>query len=126
MRRCCARLLWRPATRQSKSERAQGAAVRRASSLYLERIVKNPAQPSHSAEATDHEHHAHARHHHHGHGAHAATQPAVARAPKGASSAKEVEYTCPMHPQIRQMGPGSCPICGMALEPVVATADTGE
>ncbi|WP_460451992.1 heavy metal translocating P-type ATPase [Alsobacter sp. SYSU BS001988] len=29
-------------------------------------------------------------------------------------------YTCPMHPQIRQVGPGSCPICGMALEPVVA------
>jgi Cu+-exporting ATPase len=34
-------------------------------------------------------------------------------------------YTCPMHPQIRQVGPGSCPICGMALEPVVATADAG-
>ncbi len=32
-------------------------------------------------------------------------------------------YTCPMHPQIRQVGPGSCPICGMALEPVEATAD---
>ena len=27
-------------------------------------------------------------------------------------------YTCPMHPQIRQVGPGSCPICGMALEPI--------
>jgi len=36
-----------------------------------------------------------------------------------------VEYTCPMHPEIRQFGPGSCPICGMALEPVVVTADTG-
>jgi Cu+-exporting ATPase len=32
-------------------------------------------------------------------------------------------YTCPMHPQIRQVGPGSCPICGMALEPEVATPD---
>jgi Cu+-exporting ATPase len=31
-----------------------------------------------------------------------------------------------MHPQVRQMGPGHCPICGMALEPVVATADQGE
>jgi len=30
-------------------------------------------------------------------------------------------YTCPMHPQIRQASPGSCPICGMALEPEVAT-----
>jgi Cu+-exporting ATPase len=34
-------------------------------------------------------------------------------------------YTCPMHPEIRQVGPGSCPICGMALEPELATADTG-
>jgi Cu+-exporting ATPase len=34
-------------------------------------------------------------------------------------------YTCPMHPEIRQIGPGSCPICGMALEPEVVTADTG-
>jgi len=34
-------------------------------------------------------------------------------------------YTCPMHPQIRQIGPGACPICGMALEPVIATADAG-
>jgi Cu+-exporting ATPase len=33
-------------------------------------------------------------------------------------------YTCPMHPQIRQVGPGSCPICGMALEPEVASLDT--
>jgi Cu+-exporting ATPase len=30
----------------------------------------------------------------------------------------EAEYTCPMHPEIRQKGPGSCPICGMALEPL--------
>src|SRR5690606_4156970 len=29
------------------------------------------------------------------------------------------EYTCPMHPEIRQIGPGSCPICGMALEPML-------
>ncbi|MES2977957.1 MAG: copper-translocating P-type ATPase [Pseudomonadota bacterium] len=36
--------------------------------------------------------------------------------------AQNVEYTCPMHPQVRQLWPGSCPICGMALEPVVATA----
>src|SRR3984893_8483737 len=33
-------------------------------------------------------------------------------------------YTCPMHPQIRQGGPGNCPICAMALEPDVATAET--
>ena len=39
-------------------------------------------------------------------------KPAVPAAP-----AKDVEYTCPMHPEVVQMGPGTCPICGMALEP---------
>jgi Cu+-exporting ATPase len=34
-------------------------------------------------------------------------------------------YTCPMHPEIRHVGPGHCPICGMALEPVLATAEAG-
>jgi P-type Cu+ transporter len=34
-------------------------------------------------------------------------------------------YTCPMHPQIRQLGAGNCPICGMALEPEVAAATEG-
>jgi Cu+-exporting ATPase len=34
-------------------------------------------------------------------------------------------YTCPMHPEIRQVGPGSCPICGMALEPLEVSSDTG-
>ncbi|EPK6632074.1 copper-transporting P-type ATPase, partial [Citrobacter freundii] len=35
-------------------------------------------------------------------------------------------WTCPMHPEIRRSGPGSCPVCGMALEPLVATASTGQ
>ena len=35
-------------------------------------------------------------------------------------------YTCPMHPQIRQEGPGNCPICGMALEPEVVTLEEQE
>ncbi len=44
--------------------------------------------------------------------------------PKAAEPAKPgAIYTCPMHPQIRQVGPGSCPICGMALEPVEITAE---
>jgi Cu+-exporting ATPase len=34
-------------------------------------------------------------------------------------------YTCPMHPEVRQVGPGSCPICGMALEPELASAESG-
>jgi Cu+-exporting ATPase len=35
-------------------------------------------------------------------------------------------WTCPMHPEIRRSGPGSCPICGMALEPLTPTAEEGE
>ena len=34
-------------------------------------------------------------------------------------------YTCPMHPEVRQVGPGSCPICGMALEPEQLSLDQG-
>jgi Cu+-exporting ATPase len=37
-------------------------------------------------------------------------------------AAKSALYTCPMHPQIVQAGPGSCPICGMALEPMEVSA----
>jgi Cu+-exporting ATPase len=44
------------------------------------------------------------------------------KAPPSAAD-MEAEYTCPMHPEIRQKGPGSCPICGMALEPVNVTLD---
>jgi heavy metal translocating P-type ATPase len=51
-------------------------------------------------------------------------QPA-SEAPAPPAGSAEVEYTCPMHPEIRQLGPGACPICGMALEPVMASADTG-
>jgi len=39
--------------------------------------------------------------------------------------AEDSVYTCPMHSQIRQVGPGSCPICGMALEPELAGSDIG-
>ena len=34
-------------------------------------------------------------------------------------------FTCPMDPEIRQEGPGACPICGMALEPELVTAEAG-
>ena len=37
-----------------------------------------------------------------------------------------VIYTCPMHPEVRQIGPGACPKCGMALEPEDATAGAGQ
>lgn len=39
---------------------------------------------------------------------------------KYAASNADEEYTCPMHPEVRQSGPGSCPKCGMALEPTTA------
>jgi Cu+-exporting ATPase len=64
-----------------------------------------------------HTHEAHGGHAHHRHAGSAPAAPAPAEA--GAV------YTCPMHPEIRQVGPGSCPICGMALEPVTATIDGG-
>lgn len=38
----------------------------------------------------------------------------------------EAIYTCPMHPEVRQVGPGSCPICGMALEPATFSAEHPE
>jgi len=52
-----------------------------------------------------------------------ATPPAKTAAPPSAAG---TIYTCPMHPQIRQRAPGNCPICGMALEPVMPTAGEGE
>ena len=55
-----------------------------------------------------------------GHGASSAPTSASKTAPIG------VKWTCPMHPQIVRDGPGSCPICGMALEPMTPTADGGE
>ena len=41
-------------------------------------------------------------------------------------AAKGIEYTCPMHPEVVQIGPGTCPICGMALEPKSIQADEAE
>jgi len=53
-------------------------------------------------------------------GNHSGHEGRPAPAPSAAPEAGTI-YTCPMHPQIRQSGPGSCPICGMALEPLVPT-----
>jgi len=46
--------------------------------------------------------------------------------PHGAPAVPGAAYTCPMHPEIVRNGPGACPICGMALEPLVATLDEPE
>lgn len=42
------------------------------------------------------------------------------------AAAADAIYTCPMHPEIRQKGPGNCPICGMALEPVAGSGEESE
>lgn len=75
-------------------------------------------------------------HHHHSEAAEQKTHPDPQ--PSQASSSRAVDaeqshslpgegsiYTCPMHPQIRQAGPGNCPICGMTLEPVISTPEEG-
>ncbi len=67
----------------------------------------------------DHHHAGHA--HEHRASGHSARVAATARTPVPAGTI----YTCPMHPQVRQVGPGNCPICGMALEPVLVTTETG-
>ena len=86
----------------------------------------------------DHGHHDHCGHEHsgHEHAGHTHGDPghgchrqgghghAHGAAPAGAVPPGSI-FVCPMHPQIRQAGPGSCPICGMALEPELPTVETG-
>ena len=86
-------------------------------------------------------HHREKTHHHHAHEKSGASGPAPAAAPHAGDACcsskhkhdahsarptaapppggKDVIYTCPMHPEVRQIGPGSCPKCGMALEPLM-------
>nr|WP_281417040.1 heavy metal translocating P-type ATPase [Ancylobacter lacus] len=45
--------------------------------------------------------------------------------PEAAPVPAGTEYTCPMHPEVRQIGPGTCPLCGMALEPMLVSLDSG-
>ncbi|HEX7326845.1 MAG TPA: heavy metal translocating P-type ATPase [Rhodanobacteraceae bacterium] len=80
-------------------------------------FVADPAQYL-GAPAATHVAHAHGEHSHaaHAHMAHA-HHAAVAEVPAGTL------YTCPMHPEVRQVGPGHCPKCGMALEPLLPTAE---
>ena len=52
--------------------------------------------------------------------------PAAERAAVEAAAPAGTEYTCPMHPEVVSQGPGTCPKCGMALEPMLPTLDDGE
>ena len=96
-----------PATAKHKAEHA-GAIYYFCSGGCREKFVADPmrflTQPAHAPAA-----------HAHGHAHYASAAPS----PPGAI------YTCPMHPEIRQDHPGSCPICGMALEPETPTEATG-
>src|SRR5271155_1592853 len=76
--------------------------------------IVTPAGADHPAHGM---HHGHEEHHEH-------VVPSADVASDATSPAgKSVRYTCPMHPEIVQIGPGSCPICGMALEPMDAFAE---
>ncbi|MEZ4873111.1 MAG: copper-translocating P-type ATPase [Bdellovibrionales bacterium] len=61
----------------------------------------------------------HCCHHDHHHGHHQGENPNLNADPSAI-------YTCPMHPEVRQVGPGSCPKCGMALEPLIAEKEDVE
>lgn len=98
-------------------------------SQHDHRPARQSPEASPEAPPVDHDHHVMpdgsvmAGQHHDGHQAHAhrsQTRPASRSA-----TGDQAEYTCPMHPQVRQIGPGHCPICGMALEPVLVATQTG-
>jgi P-type Cu+ transporter len=97
--------------------RHQGAEVLFCSAGCKTKFEADPARYA-DAPASHHRHHDHAAH---------AAPPARRGAPAkagGASDAGE-QWTCPMHPEIVRDGPGSCPICGMALEPMTPSAAAG-
>ncbi|WP_246660265.1 copper-translocating P-type ATPase [Rhizobium sp. FKL33] len=78
-------------------------------------------------QAHEHHHHDHAQHRYEGHQSGdlpSHDHPGHKASPRG-NVPEGTIYTCPMHSQIRQPWPGNCPICGMALEPEIATADQG-
>ena len=70
------------------------------------------------------EHRGHA-HHRHEHGHDHSSNVVPLKPATSIDAAEGVVYTCPMHPQVRQPGPGNCPICGMALEPETPEVATG-
>ncbi|CDZ39575.1 copper-translocating P-type ATPase [Neorhizobium galegae] len=71
-----------------------------------------------------HEYHNHPHHHDHGHPGET-DKAASLGASTPPSAAEGTIYTCAMHPQVRQIGPGNCPICGMTLEPESPTVESG-
>ena len=68
----------------------------------------------------------HDHHHHHKESAGGAPEAQTRTTGSATAAAPGAIYTCPMHPEIRQPQPGSCPKCGMTLEPVMPALDEGE
>ncbi|WP_425260319.1 copper-transporting P-type ATPase [Rubrivivax sp. RP6-9] len=96
--------------------------------MNMQAHLKHDGHPGHDH---DHGHHDHS-HHHHAHDpahgpaqVHAAGDAGPPASPPPDSPAGTI-YTCPMHPEVRQDHPGSCPKCGMTLEPVLPTLDEDE
>ncbi|MDE2092258.1 MAG: hypothetical protein KGI87_00245, partial [Burkholderiales bacterium] len=94
-------------------------------------LVPEGQAPSDGHAAHRHDEHAHQDQAGHGHHAHAASTPAKAgtggKYDKVSADWSGAVYTCPMHPEVRQTGPGACPLCGMGLqlEAGSAAADEG-
>lgn len=84
------------------------------SSSCKEKFEKDPA--AYINQHHDHEGHGHDAHHQH--------SEETDYCPDSSCDSGSTIYTCPMHPEIRQQGPGSCPKCGMALEPLVEPVAT--
>ncbi len=70
----------------------------------------------------------HYNHKHHDHSMHQGKGPPLkresAKSAESSTQSNQTIYTCPMHPEVRQNGPGHCPICGMALEPLLPSTET--
>ncbi len=72
--------------------------------------------------ANDHQQDEHLHGHHHEHHRDRADRGGVPRSVEHTGATPDGTYTCPMHPEVRRPEPGSCPECGMALEPVTFAA----
>ena len=115
----------------------QGRDVRFCSASCKQKFLADPAKYEVNLAGPNARPHAPAHHgghgHGHGHGHHSRAQPDVAhnhgahRAPgaKPKPASSEALYTCPMHPEVEQHGPGHCPKCGMGLEPTTPQLPVG-